>query len=199
MPEPFEANLAALSLRSPEVATRVRHAGPSARYRAVAAVSGEPVLEVDGRALDSRRQPAATAARAVAQLDAESVVVVGLGTGYLADACLRRQLRVGAVVEASSERLGAAMRARDLTALLSTVPMVLLADLRDPVRLASVRLAAETVVPHGPSVVLSPELGALVQRWASIPVARRPPRVLVVGPIYGGSLPMAGGGGLGLS
>ena len=191
-PKLFEANLAALSLRSPEVATRVRHAGPSARYRAVTAVSGQPVLEVDGRALDSRRQPVATAERAVARLEADSVVVVGLGTGYLADACLRRQLRVAALVEASPEPLGAAMRARDLTALLSAVPVVLLEDLRDPVRLASVRLAAETVVPHRPSLVLSPELGELVQRWASIPVTRRPPRVLVAGPIYGGSLPMAG-------
>ena len=192
MSELLEANLAALSLRSPEVATRVRHAGASARYRAVAAVSGEPVLEVDGRAVDSRRQPTATAERAVAGLDAASVVVVGLGTGYLAEACVRRKLRVAAVVEASPELLGAAMRARDLTALFSAVPVVLLEDLRDPVRLASLRLVAETVVPHGSSLMMSPELGELVQRWASIPVTRRPPRVLVVGPVYGGSLPMAG-------
>ena len=188
----FEANLAALSSRSPDVAARVRDAAPSGRYRSVRATAGEPVLEVDGRALDSRRQPVATAERAVSGLDADLVAVLGFGTGYLAEACLRRGLGVAAIVEASPELLAAAMRARDLRALLSAASVVLLDDLRDPVRLASVRLGAETVVPHGPSLAAAPELGELARRWDSIPVARRPARVLVAGPLYGGSLPMAG-------
>jgi spore maturation protein CgeB len=149
------------------------------------------VLEVDGRALDSRREPAATADRAVAGLVAESVIVLGFGTGYLAHACLRHGPRVAAIVEASAGLLGAAMRVRDLRKLLTQVRVVLLDDLGDPVQLATLRLAADSVLPHGPSLAVSPELGELARHWLAIPVARRPPRVVVAGPIYGGSLPMA--------
>jgi spore maturation protein CgeB len=40
-------------------------------------------------------------------------------------------------------------------------------------------------------VTASADLAVLVQRWDQMPVANRPPRVLVAGPIYGGSLEIA--------
>ena len=43
---------------------------------------------------------------------------------------------------------------------------------------------------HAPSVTAVPELGALAEQWRRLPVARAP-RVLVVGPIAGGSLGVA--------
>jgi spore maturation protein CgeB len=190
--ERFHANLRALEERSPEAAARVRRATPDPALRVVRAASGLPVLEAGGRALDSLREPDGTAARLAGRVEAgDRIVVAGLGTGYLAEALVRRGLTVVAVVEASPAVLAAAMDARDLQDLLRQVPVRCLDTLADPVELATLRASADVVVPHGPSVTRDADLAALVARWPSIRVARRLPRVLVVGPIYGGSLEVA--------
>lgn len=189
--DPFRRNLAALLTRSPVTAARVRAVANDAAVQLVRARSGDPVVEVGGRAFDSRIDPVVAADRLAATAQASPVVVAGFGTGYLVEALIRRGVRVTAVIEPSAASLAVALRARGLEATLASVPVVLIDALHDPVELARLRAGAAHVVPHGPSVTGSAELAALIARWASIRVSDRPPRVLVVGPIYGGSLEVA--------
>ncbi len=187
----FESNLAALAMRSPDTARLVSAVVPTGDVRAVSAASGALVLEQGGRALDSRRDPVAAAARQAAEVSAARVVVAGLGSGYLADALGARGIAVAAIVEPSLDVVVAALHARDLRALLQSTPVRLLSTLADTVALAELRAEADTVVPHGPTVSASADLAGLVRLWPSIPVADRAPRVLVAGPIYGGTLDTA--------
>ncbi len=187
----FEANLEALRATSPETARLVATVVPSGGVRVVSSTAGLPVLEQGSRALDSRRDPAGTAARQAATVTADRVTVAGLGSGYLAEAVMARGIHLAGIIEPSADVLAAAMRARDLQRLFQAAPVVVLESAPDTVQLAVIRADGAALVPHGPSVAGSPELAALVERWPSIPVADRAPRVLVAGPIYGGTLDTA--------
>lgn len=191
MSELFEQNLAALKRTSPETAAAVRAAGNLGEVGLSRATSGDTVVEIGGRALDSRRDPRAAAERAAEQVTSDRVVVAGFASGYLTDALVRRGIGVVAVIEASPEVLAAAMMRRDLQVILSDVPVVLTSALRRPADLAALRAQAETLVPHGPSVAGNGDLSALIDCWSDIRVATSLPRVLVVGPIVGGSLGIA--------
>ncbi len=190
----FEQNFLSLVKTSPATAVAVRSALGSGAASVVGrayASSGDAVVELGRRALDSRRDPREAAERAASAVSDKRVVVAGFGTGYLVEALVCRGIEIVAVVESSPQVLAAAMCARDLEALLAHVPVILTDQLRDPVQLASLRAKATAIVPHGPSVVGNMELGALVERWSEIRVANRRPRVMVVGPIAGGSLGVA--------
>ena len=189
--ETFERNLAALRRRSPRTAEAVRAVRGTGVVTVTHGTRGDVILEVAGKALDSRRDPHASADRSASTVTAERVVVVGFGAGYLTEALVRRGIRVAAVVEPSPDVLAAAMTSRDLETLLDDVPVVLLHTLVDPVELATLRAQAQTVLPHGPTVATREDAASLVCRWPDIPVATRRPRVLVVGPIVGGSLGIA--------
>ncbi len=188
MSDLFERNLAALTRTSPETAAAVRAAESLAEVGLSRAASGDVVVEVGGRALDSRRDPRAAAERAAEPVTSDRVVVAGFAAGYLTEALVRRGTRVVAVIEPSPHVLAAAMTRRDLTLVLDDVPVVLTRALQRPAELATLRAQSETLVPHGPSVAGHGDLAALVERWSDIRVASRLPRVLVVGPIAGGSL-----------
>ena len=148
-------------------------------------------MEVGGRALDSRRDPRAAADRSAEPVTSDRVVVAGFATGYLTEALVRRGTRVVAVIEPSPHVLAAAMMRRDLVVILGDVPVVLTGALKRSVDLATLRAQSQTLVPHGPSVAANGDLAALVEHWSDIRVATRLPRVLVVGPIVGGSLDIA--------
>jgi len=188
----YDLNLAALRTRSPEAARILDAADVSAEgVRVVPSASGRPLVEVDGRALESRRDPAGAAERLAIEVTASPVVVAGMGAGYLPEALLARGIDVRAVIEPSAAVLMAALRARDLRPLLDRVPVLLLSTLTDRIRLAQLRAEADVLVPHEPSLSGSANLAALVTTWPSLVRADRAPRVLVAGPIYGGSLETA--------
>lgn len=149
---------------------------------------GRPVLERAGRALDSRRDPRGQADVEAAAVDAPRVVLAGLGTGYLAQALIDRGVDLAAIVVDRPESLAAAMQIVDLRRVLQSVPVTCLELLREPLDVAVLRARAPKLVRHGPSVATSPDLAALAEAWNGIPVAGRPPRVVVVGPMAGGSL-----------
>ncbi|HEX7085433.1 MAG TPA: DUF3880 domain-containing protein [Vicinamibacterales bacterium] len=182
----FDWNLAILRSRVPDTAARVLEiiAGGDVPSTAPAA-TGEPVLELHGRPLDSRRRPREVAEAAAADVTAARVVLLGLGTGYFAEALRRRGVVVAAVVERAAVIAGV-LRARDLSDLIEQVPLIALEDLAAPGALARLRAAAPAVVVHTPSAAVTPALQALAERWASLPVARAP-RVLVVGGTAGRS------------
>ena len=191
MTSTYDANLEALRARSPEAADLVDRTTGDPDHAIVRSATGRSVLERHGRALDSRRDPVAAARTQAATCRNGRVLVAGLGTGYLAEALVDHGRAVTAIVVDCPASVIAAMRARDLRRVLETVPVICLESLRDPVALALLRARADSVAAHAPSVTASGELAALVSRWDAIPVADRAPRVVVVGPLSGGSLGIA--------
>lgn len=187
----FDANLLSLSKRSPAVAPRVSQLPTDGSVVAAVSTTGRPILERAGRALDSRRDPEAAADAQAASVEASQVALLGFGTGYLAEALLARGISLTTIVVDGPGPLAAAMRTRDLRHVLTRVPIVQIEDLRDPVDVATLRARAGDLVLHGPSLAESPDLRGLAAHWQAIPVADRPPRVVVVGPIAGGSLAVA--------
>lgn len=186
----FSHNLQALESVSPAAAARVRAAAPDGITYATSA-SGAVILEEGWRALDSRRDPAAGADRAAAAAGGGPVVLAGFGSGYLAEALVRRGVSLEAIVERNPTVLAAAMRVRELAPVLRSTPVLFLEDLATPVAVARLRRRADAIVGHPASVQASPELAALVAQWGAIRVSRRRPRIVVAGPIYGGSLEIA--------
>jgi spore maturation protein CgeB len=185
----YAENLAALTSLSPRTAALMEQAAQDGGISGTTAQTGDPILEWDGRALDSRRNPRAAAQSAAADVDAEAVVLLGCGSAYVADALEARGVTVAAIVERGAV-LAAGLHSRDLRGLLRRVPVVALETLQDAADVARLRARADRVFVHAPSVALSPELAALAARWPQLPAARQP-RVLVVGPIDGGSLGIA--------
>ncbi|HYE84932.1 MAG TPA: glycosyltransferase [Vicinamibacterales bacterium] len=187
----FQQNCEALAARSPVTAAAVEAARADTAFSVRLSASGDPVVERDGRTLDGRRDPAADARRAAQAVTADRVAVAGFGSGYFCEALVERGIQVALIVEPDAGCLAAAMSARDLRPLLGTIPVVLLDALRDRVALATWRATVAQIVPHAASVAAAPALAALVEAWPKVRVARRRPRVLIVGPIYGGSLEVA--------
>ena len=155
------------------------------------ATDGQAVVEHAGRPLESRRAPADAAARQASLVSAEAVILVGLGAGYLLDALLASGRRVAAVVESDPDALAAAFDARDLTAALSSVPVILADTLSDPVERIILKASARDLVPLGPRVAADPALSELVAAWPAVPAPSRHPRVLVIGPTSGAATAFA--------
>lgn len=185
----LERNLAALSSLSSATATRVAALAPGDGISVAISASGQPVLVAHGRALDSRRDPVSAAQQVAAGVSVSRVGLLGLGSGYLAEALSDRGIAIGAIVERASV-IAAACRLRDLSAIFSRVRVIAVEDLSDRGLLVGLRGCADVPLIHAASATLTPELAALADRWTRLPVSRAP-RVLVVGPTSGGSLEIA--------
>jgi spore maturation protein CgeB len=149
------------------------------------ATDGHAIVEHAGRPLESRRAPADAATRQALAVSAEAVILVGLGAGYLLESLIASGRRVVAVVESEPDALAAAFVARDLTASLDKVPVILAETLRDPVERVILKACASAVVPLGPRVAADRDLSELVAAWPAVPAPGRCPRVLVIGPTTG--------------
>lgn len=189
MADSLTACLAELERHSPRVAEAVASTGPG-DYTWTTTPTGAVVLEHGGRPLDSRRDPAAAAARQAAACPAPAVVLAGFGSGYLAEALLVRGAKLTVIVGDSAE-LATALRVRDLTAVCRAARFHLARQVADPHGVAALKAVAPDLVAHGPSVSRSAELQQLVERWPHVAVASRRPRIVVVGPLAGGTLEMA--------
>ena len=181
MADLLQLNARALADRSPEVALALEAAGADDRYTVTAAASGDRVIEWNGRALDSRRDPVRAAREAASIATGDRVVLFGLGAGYLAEAILEQGRTIGAIVVPDVGALRAALSARAFNTILSSTPVFLLDQLIDRAQLARLRALGEDVVVHAGSASITPELRDVAARWSSIRPARRP-RLLVVGP-----------------
>lgn len=188
----FAGNLAALEERSPEVARLVRQAArDDPEFSISLSADGLPIVERGGRPLDSRRSPVEAARRQAQTVAGDRVAIVGLGAGYFLEALTESGHVVGAVIESDVRPLVAAMRARDLRGLLRRVPVILASVLSDGVELACLKSRLPVLAVHGGCVAADTALRQVVERWPGVEIASRPPRVLVVGPILGGSLETA--------
>ena len=182
-------NRAAMTSLYADDLARLEAPAPDAGISTVAATSGAIVLQWSGRALDSRRDPVRAAEAVASSAPAGPVVLAGLGGGYLLQALHARGVQVAAVVDHACV-IAAALDARDLSAALAATRVVTVEGLTVRGRIPQLRALATALVAHAPAVTGSPELQMLCARWEDITPARRP-RVLVVGPMAGGSLEVA--------
>ena len=184
-----DANLAALTSFSAVGAAQFRDVAQDDGFSVSRSRSGHPIVELAGRALDSRRDPR-EAARAAALAVADSpVAVVGFGGGYLVEALLERGIAVAAVID-TAEALLAAFASRDLRPVLSRVPVIAVNSPDGRRAIAQARARARRAVTHAPRLQTHAGLQALADGWDLVTPAR-PPRVVVAGPPSGGSLGIA--------
>ncbi|MCX7024404.1 MAG: DUF115 domain-containing protein [Spirochaetes bacterium] len=119
---PLERNLEAIGLRFPELARELSAAEP-ASMDTLAAASGEPTASIDGLLLHSRYDPRSEADRVASDVAAgcpDTVVLLGMGLGYVAEAVLSRLPRARLLVaEADAAAFASCLRIRDISQLLA--------------------------------------------------------------------------------
>lgn len=181
----LEQNLAALAKTRPELARRIAEAAPSADAELGVSRSGEPWLRVGGVLFCSSVDPVAEGRRLAADAPEGPLAVLGFGLGYHLEPLLGRDLLVW---EPDLGLLRLALEARDLARLLGKLRLI-----TDKKELGPA--AGRAVMLHPPSARIYPDQARRLER-AAVAASRAPrpasPRVLVVPPVYGGSLPMAG-------
>jgi len=190
----FEQNLKKLETLSPKLAERLRGAKNEGNVSVVMSKAGLPWIKVGDALLHSIYDPVREARDWVEHHCAEiesssSIVVLGFGLGYHVEELLRATDKPVVVFDPRIDVLLAAAHARDLSALLSRVSVACCSnDLGIPS--ADGMLG---ILRHEPSVRLDQ---AAHEEAASsltpLQVVSRGLNIAVVGPLYGGSLSVAG-------
>ncbi len=178
-------NLAALARNQPELAARLQAVPSHPGCELRPARNGDLCLAHDGSLLCSSVDPAGEGRRLAESAPQGPLLVLGFGLGHHLEPLAGRDL---VVLEPEPGRLRLALAARDLTRLLPGLRIAL-----TPSELGEV--SGRSLLVHRPTSRLHPGLAdALEARLAPAPACgRRPgrPRVLVVGPLWGGTEPMA--------
>ena len=195
----FEANLAAIATKTPALAAAIREA-PGGALQVTSSRTGTPTATALGRAIhsayDPRREAEAWAnAHASACRPGEVVIVLGVGLLYHVEAlraCVSGDTTIGVIVPNMNE-LHDACRARMLERWINGVEWLwgsvegmagTLGSTGRPLRLLS----------YAPAAELHASVHSDLERVIRQHVAERAGgrvHVAVVGPIYGGSLPIA--------
>ena len=182
-------NLLALAQHQPELAARLENTPPSSRAEVLPSRTGPPALRLGRRWLTSSVDPVAEGRRLAQQAPEGPLAAFGFGLGYHLEPLAGRDL---VVWEPEAGLLRLALSSRDLSRLLSRVRLgVSLEELGE--------LGGRSFYPLRPYARLYPARAeALARRLEAEPrgdEVRPPrpasPRVLVVPPLLGGSLPVA--------
>jgi spore maturation protein CgeB len=169
----------------------VADAGRGDDIEIVASKAGPPSLKAGGIALHSLYDPVREAREWVEHHreeigNASGIVVLGFGLGYHVAELLRTTDNDVTVFEPRIDVLRAALEASDLSGLLARVRIVTRSEELAPGK-------TFRVLHHLPSIRLSPAPFAnAASRLDVLRVVGKGLRIAVVGPIYGGSLPIAG-------
>jgi spore maturation protein CgeB len=181
-------NLLVLAQRQPELAARLENTPPSPQAEVLPSRTGPPALRLGRRWLTSSVDPVAEGRRLAQQAPDGPLVAFGFGLGYHLEPLADRDL---VVWEPDAGLLRLALASRDLTRLLSRVRLgTTLEELGE--------LGGRSLYLLRSYARLRPaQAEALARRLeADSPDQARPPRpasprVLVVPPVLGGSLPVA--------
>ncbi|VAX16939.1 CgeB family protein [hydrothermal vent metagenome] len=185
----FENNLKVLSSRAPEMALKVEAVEISERLVTSISRSGPPVPRLGDILIHSAYYPEKESEKFAAKISAgpgDTVVVFGFGFGYHLETVADCGARI-IVVEPSAMIVKAAMRSRDIRALLGKI------DLVSPERFdaAAEKIDCEKAVwvDHEPSVRLNRAVRDNIADpfMARIIAKREKYKIMVVGPIYGGT------------
>lgn len=187
----FRKNISSCRIKQPELAEELKNLKPNPRVQAVETKSGIPSLRADNITLHSTYDPIEEAKTWVSHYGddiqgASVVYVLGFGLGYHVRELCRHAKQKIVVVEPRMDILREAFSLVDLSAIFSRARIVTDIDITpsgDNV----------TVLEHKPSVALNREFfHAIKARIRSAAAIGKGLRILVVGPVYGGSLPIAG-------
>jgi len=193
----YDENLVVLKERFPKVYAQVVAAfEPHVVHSSVRATKDGPVLFVGSTCLDHAEKPQAAgdawARRSLHEermKDAQEVVVVGFGAGYHLQSVTEQCEKPVACCEPDVTVLQKALRLRDIRPILSKLAHLVVGE-----ELFSWEL------PHGSELLVRPQSAILspeyVERAKSFFYSKRGcselrPRIAVLGPLHGGTLPTA--------
>ncbi|MCB2184824.1 MAG: glycosyltransferase [Deltaproteobacteria bacterium] len=181
----LEHNLNALAQRQPELARRLAATPPDPAAVVEPARSGAPGLRLGKARLTSRVDPEAEGREQAAAAPPGPLAGLGFALAYHLEPLVGRDL---VVYEPNPGLLRVALGARDLSHLLGNLTLAVeLAELGD--------LAGRALFIHRPTARLHPlEAEGLARRLAepvAAPAREAQPRVFVIPPLLGGSLPVA--------
>ncbi len=182
----LETNLSALAQSQPELARELANTAPHPEAIIEASRRGQPALKVGQARLTSTVDPEREGLSLAQSAPPGPLACLGFGLGYHLEPLMGRDLLVW---EPDARLLRLALETRDLSALLSSIRLVI-----EPEKLGD--LTGRRLFVHRPSVRLYPlEARGLARRLEgpSDLAKSRParPRILVVPPVWGGSLPIA--------
>jgi spore maturation protein CgeB len=189
-------NLSVLEIRDPALALQIATASDAA-VEAKPAADGTPNLWVGGVALHNVHAPALEAQRwaedrlaAHQAHDAAALVVLGFGAGHHLRALAACSAQRIVVIEPNLGVLRAALRGADLREVLQRVEIR-----RDEPGTAELeRMGRVAVLPFGPGLGSDRATFGRIRRALHGRIGRQRfrLRILVLGPMHGGSLPLAG-------
>jgi spore maturation protein CgeB len=190
----FERNYATLAQQAPVLAEQLRTASPPAGLETCQSRTGTPVFKAGDVTLHSLYNPQAEASQWAARLPdvARPCVVLGFGNGYHLEALNTEPV---IVVEPDLGLLHKALAVRDLRTVLQSVELLCPTTAEQAVEQIIQRCPTQdfTVLVHQPSLRMNPTFfDELAERLeARQRLAEFQLKILVVHPIYGGSLPVA--------
>jgi spore maturation protein CgeB len=192
--EIWDRNLEVLQRRNPELAARVLGCAAAEGLSIELAKNGQPIVKRDGICLHSSYDPSREAAGWAEKLDCDlnaPLTVLGLGLGYQVKALAECGFG-GAFVEPDPALFRLALTHLDLTRVLEQFQPLVDIPL-DQMRRAHRDLLAGASVPHPASLRANPAYFAELDTYTrTLRLARKGGlKILVVNPIYGGSLPAA--------
>jgi spore maturation protein CgeB len=198
--EPFlESNLRVLAERFPDVHTAVSGVNSDCSIVVQLTESGDPVVIVDGVPLDNPQKPRRAAEvwseRALINAKANNeIVLVGWGAGYAIEAISKASSAPVHIVIPDLRHFRAALGVRDMRAAFEQAASLTLSlqEFKERVLPFLPPDRAELLI-HPPVQALS---GSRVDEFRRAFLSRRGfdqlrPAIAVVGPMYGGSLPIA--------
>ena len=190
----LEKNLSALRQHQPEAARRIEGLVRSPKASLSQTKKGLPVHRFEGKLLHSLWNPHTEAERWVQKCERPPEVAFGFGDGYHLEAFLEKEEGLGGnnliVIEPAGELLRAVFEDRDLTHILKRIRLI--ADASPAEAVEQLRGGGETWYFHPPSRLLHQRyIEALQGLTAYQAHDGQRLRILVVGPVYGGSYPIA--------
>lgn len=197
----LEQNLAALEARFPELVPQLRATGQSDAISSLVAPGDLPVLAYRGMPLAHREKPVRGGESWAEQVlntpryrDTEELIVIGVGSGYHLEALLARTTKRIHVVEPHAEIARALFALRDMRTVIDRIASFSLGSttVADVIAGLPDRAKAQVVVYPQSQAYAGEALDtikrALIRERA---FEELQPSIGVVGPMYGGSLPIA--------
>lgn len=195
-PMVFEKNIEILKVQNPSLATAITTADIGDDLKLLTSKTGNPSLRVGHVTLHSFYDPVYEAGEwAEYQREkverASAIIVLGFGLGYhIIELCNLELCRVSGmeivVFEPRLDVLRKALELADLTSILTRIKLFAGDDI-PPLH------GVFTILEHKPSILISETyFSRLLPRLKVLQSMKRGLKIMVVGPIYGGSLPVAG-------
>lgn len=199
-PDVYERNCAVIRNKFPDVFALLQRQGLSPHISVVTGSSGLPVLCFKGTALDNVDKPDRAATVWVERTlkddrfkNVDAVLVIGFAGGYHLNPLLLSSQSRFAIVEPRIEVLKAALALRDMTRELEQLESLIVGD--DGLKTIQNEFSDKRV-----DLLIHPQTQAISRGyvdevkhkfWAARGLAELRPSIAVVGPIYGGTLPIA--------